>query len=226
MLLPSNGTADCDPGQPLYEYRNFAWVVGDSLSLLASIIVLCAVSASSELHALAARRSVINLCICDIVFHASDLIFTPVQIFYGWDYACRARRLRPIRAGALRRGQRGGAAFDGRRRALRRDVLPRALRRAAAGAALPAARHMDGGRHLCSPSARRARSPTRAASRPARGPSRRRPTTLPASAASAAPPSPSSRPPPPASRRSSAPPRRWWCATASRGGSAASCSPS
>ena len=88
MLLPSNGTASCDPGQPLYEYRNIAWVVGDSLSLLASIIVLCAVSASSELHALAARRSVINLCICDIVFHASDLIFTPLQIFYGWDYAC------------------------------------------------------------------------------------------------------------------------------------------
>ena len=88
MLLPSNGTASCDPGQPLYEYRNFAWVVGDSLSLLASIIVLCAVSASSELHALAARRSVINLCLCDIVFHASDLIFTPLQIFYGWGYAC------------------------------------------------------------------------------------------------------------------------------------------
>ena len=67
MLLPSNGTADCDPGQPLYYYRNVLWIAGDSLSLLASIIVLCAVSSSSELHALAARRSVINLCVCDIV---------------------------------------------------------------------------------------------------------------------------------------------------------------
>ena len=33
MLLPSNGTADCDPGQPLYVYRNWVWSAGDSLSL-------------------------------------------------------------------------------------------------------------------------------------------------------------------------------------------------
>ena len=41
-MLPAQNSTYCDPGQTFYTYRNYAWLVGDGLSLLASLVVLAA----------------------------------------------------------------------------------------------------------------------------------------------------------------------------------------
>lgn len=67
---------DCDPPQSFYQDRNIVWLLGDVLSVGATLLVLA--SFASAEHTLSARRSVIALCCCDLVFHGTDLVITPL----------------------------------------------------------------------------------------------------------------------------------------------------
>jgi len=74
-----SNVTDCDPPQAYYNDRDAIWLVGDALSIGATLLVLASF-AGEELHTLSARRSVIALCYCDLAFHGSDLAITPLLL--------------------------------------------------------------------------------------------------------------------------------------------------
>ena len=70
----------CDPRQSDYDARNIAWAVGDLLSIAASTLVLTAFGYSDELHPIGARMPVTWLCICDILYHTSDVMMSVILL--------------------------------------------------------------------------------------------------------------------------------------------------